>query len=165
MTVVPLVAESVPAVVVQAALPGACVRLTFSPTPILVRVRAPGVVATVWLVMVSAGAGGVGPGPGGVGPGPGGGGPGPGGVGPGPGGVGPGPGGVGPGPGGVGPGPGGVGVAHSASRLPIVRGPTMPSGCTECALWYFRTADCVSDRKIPSTPNLGSGKPASTSAC
>src|SRR5215471_6246731 len=151
MTVVPLVAESVPAVVVQAALPGACVRLTFSPTPILVRVRAPGVVATVWLVMVSAGAGGVGPGPGGVGPGPGG--------------VGPGPGGVGPGPGGVGPGPGGVGVANSASRLPIVRGPTMPSGFNECALWYFRTADCVSDRKIPSTPNLGSGKPASTSAC
>src|SRR5215472_14581804 len=144
MTVVPLVAESVPAVVVQAALPGACVRLTFSPTPILVRVRAPGVVATVWLVMVSAGAGGVGPGPGGVGPGPGG---------------------VGPGPGGVGPGPGGVGVANSASRLPIVRGPTMPSGFNECALWYFRTADCVSDRKIPSTPNLGSGKPASTSAC
>src|SRR5215471_18951655 len=137
MTVVPLVAESVPAVVVQAALPGACVRLTFSPTPILVRVRAPGVVATVWLVMVSAGAGGVGPGPGGVGPGP----------------------------GGVGPGPGGVGVANSASRLPIVRGPTMPSGFNECALWYFRTADCVSDRKIPSTPNLGSGKPASTSAC
>src|SRR5215475_14587040 len=130
MTVVPLVAESVPAVVVQAALPGACVRLTFSPTPILVRVRAPGVVATVWLVMVSAGAGGVGPGPGGVGP-----------------------------------GPGGVGVANSASRLPIVRGPTMPSGFNECALWYFRTADCVSDRKIPSTPNLGSGKPASTSAC
>src|SRR5215470_7137092 len=151
MTVVPLVAESVPAVVVQAALPGACVRLTFSPTPILVRVRAPGVVATVWLVMVSAGAGGVGPGPGGVGPGPGG--------------VGPGPGGVGPGPGGVGPGPGGAGVANSASRLPIVRGPTMPSGFNECALWYFRTADCVSDRKIPSTPNLGSGKPASTSAC
>src|SRR5499427_4651028 len=144
MTVAPLVAESVPAVVVQAALPGACVRLTFSPTPILVRVRAPGVVATVWLVMVSAGAGGVGPGPGGVGPGPGG---------------------VGPGPGGVGPGPGGVGVANSASRLPIVRGPTMPSGFNECALWYFRTADCVSDRKIPSTPNLGSGKPASTSAC
>src|SRR5215467_1206633 len=144
MTVVPLVAESVPAVVVQAALPGACVRLTFSPTPILVRVRAPGVVATVWLVMVSAGAGGVGPGPGGVGPGPGG---------------------VGPGPGGVGPGPGGVGVANSASRLPIVRGPTMPSGFNECAFWYFRTADCVSDRKIPSTPNLGSGKPASTSAC
>src|SRR5215467_4583980 len=144
MTVVPLVAESVPAVVVQAALPGACVRLTFSPTPILVRVRAPGVVATVWLVMVSAGAGGVGPGPGGVGPGPGG---------------------VGPGPGGVGPGPGGVGVANSASRLPIVRGPTMPSGFNECALWYFRTADCVSNRKIPSTPNLGSGKPASTSAC
>src|SRR5215470_7324118 len=137
MTVVPLVAESVPAVVVQAALPGACVRLTFSPTPILVRVRAPGVVATVWLVMVSAGAGGVGPGPGGVGPGP----------------------------GGVGPGPGGVGVANSASRLPIVRGPTMPSGFNECALWYFRTADCVSDRKIPSTPNLGSGKPASMSAC
>src|SRR5215467_8938698 len=130
MTVVPLVAESVPAVVVQAALPGACVRLTFSPTPILVRVRAPGVVATVWLVMVSAGAGGVGPGPGGVGP-----------------------------------GPGGVGVANSASRLPIVRGPTMPSGFNECALWYYRTADCVSDRKIPSTPNLGSGKPASTSAC
>src|SRR5262252_9607617 len=144
MTVAPLVAESVPAVVVQAALPGACVRLTFSPTPILVRVRAPGVVATVWLVMVSAGAGGVGPGPGGVGPGPGG---------------------VGPGSGGVGPGPGGVGVANSASRLPIVRGPTMPSGFNECALWYFRTADCVSDRKIPSTPNLGSGKPASTSAC
>src|SRR5262252_6682902 len=144
MTVAPLVAESVPAVVVQAALPGACVRLTFSPTPILVRVRAPGVVATVWLVMVSAGAGGVGPGPGGVGPGPGG---------------------VGPGPGGVGPGPGGDGVANSASRLPIVRGPTMPSGFNECALWYFRTADCVSDRKIPSTPNLGSGKPASTSAC
>src|SRR5215469_7767361 len=144
MTVVPLVAESVPAVVVQAALPGACVRLTFSPTPILVHVRAPGVVATVWLVMVSAGAGGVGPGPGGVGPGPGG---------------------VGPGPGGVGPGPGGVGVANSASRLPIVRGPTMPSGFNECALWYFRTADCVSDRKIRSTPNLGSGKPASTSAC
>src|SRR5215467_1623972 len=137
MTVVPLVAESVPAVVVQAALPGACVRLTFSPTPILIRVRAPGVVATVWLVMVSAGAGGVGPGPGGVGPGP----------------------------GGVGPGPGGVGVANSASRLPIVRGPTMPSGFNECALWYFRTADCVSNRKIPSTPNLGSGKPASTSAC
>src|SRR5262249_54270949 len=144
MTVAPLVAESVPAVVVQAALPGACVRLTFSPTPILVRVRAPGVVATVWLVMVSAGAGGVGPGPGGVGPGPGG---------------------VGPGPGGVGPGPGGGGVADSASRLPIVRGPAMPSGFNECALWYFRTADCVSDRKIPSTPNLGSGKPASTSAC
>src|SRR5215475_1052238 len=142
MTVVPLVAESVPAVVVQAALPGACVRLTFSPTPILVRVRAPGVVATVWLVMVSTGAGGVGPGPGGVGPGPG-----------------------GVGPGGVGPGPGGVGVANSASRLPIVRGPTMPSGFNECALWYFRTADCVSDRKIPSTPNLGSGTPASTSAC
>src|SRR6266545_683498 len=73
MTVVPLAAESVPAVVVQAALPGAWVRLTSSPTPILVRVRSPGVVATVWLVMVSTGAGGgAGPGPGGTGPGPGG---------------------------------------------------------------------------------------------
>ena len=47
MTVVPLVAESVPPVLVQAALPGECVRLTSSPTPIVVRVRAPGDGATV----------------------------------------------------------------------------------------------------------------------
>src|SRR4029450_3076023 len=102
----PLAVESVPAVAAPAALPRACVSLTSSPTPIVVRVRGAGDVTTVWLVIVSGGAG--------VGPG---------GVGVGPGGVGVGPGGVGVGPGGVGAGPG-----NNASSAPMVSGPTRPSG-------------------------------------
>ena len=125
MTVTPLVVESgvIPTLVVQAALPGECVRLTNSPTPIVVRVRAPGDVASVWLVMASGGAG---AGPGGAGAGPGG-------VGAGPGGAGAGPGGAGAGPGGA--GAGGPGAANSLSKVPIVIGPTMPSGANPRARW------------------------------
>ena len=110
MTVTPLAAESVPSVVVQAALPGACVRLTSSPTPIVVLVRAPGDVTTVWLVMASGGGGTGGIGTGGIGTG-----------GVGPGGVGTG----GVGTGGV--GTGGVGPIKRVSSAPIVCGPTRPS--------------------------------------
>src|SRR5215472_8914102 len=60
MTMTPVPGETVPAVVVQVALPGECVRNTCSPTPIVVRVRAPGDSAIVRLVMFSGGLGGAG---------------------------------------------------------------------------------------------------------
>lgn len=107
ITVAPVVAESVrvPAVEAQVVLPAECVSVTRSPTPIVVRVRTPGDVATVSLVIV-AGAGGVGVGGVGVG------------------GIGVGGVGVG-GVGGV--GVGGVGPLKRVSSAPIVWGPTSPS--------------------------------------
>src|SRR5215203_4174030 len=122
MTLTPILADKVPAVLLHAALPGACVSVTCSPTPMSVRFRAPGAVATVSLVIVSGGAG---AGPGGAGAVTGG-------AGAGPGGAGAGPGGAGAGAGGAGKGPG---AAKKASRAPIVSGPTIPSGFNPCDRW------------------------------
>src|SRR5262252_4406900 len=163
VTVWPVVLDRVPAVLDHVVFPGECVSFTSSPTPTSVRVRAPGAVATVSLVIDSDGAG---AGPGGVGAGPGGAGDGPGGAGDGPGGAGDGAGGAGDGAGGAGVGAGagaGAGLAKSRSSAPIVSGPTIPSGSNPCDRWKSRTAPWVSALNRPSTPNFGSGKPASMS--
>src|SRR5215469_4904322 len=59
-TTVPVPGETVPAVVVQLALPGECVKNTCSPTPSKVRVLGPGCGWTVKLVIFSGGVGGTG---------------------------------------------------------------------------------------------------------